>query len=56
MQRIAMDGVTYRRFKGPTQPKFVLYLASRRGAASAIVRHFLTLVKRAAKGFRRDRV
>lgn len=49
MQRMNMDGVTYRRLKGPAQPKAVLNLASRRGDASAVVRQFLSLVKRAAK-------
>jgi DNA-binding transcriptional LysR family regulator len=49
MQRMNMDGVAYRRLKGPVQPKAVLNLASRRGDASAVVRQFLSLVKRAAK-------
>jgi DNA-binding transcriptional LysR family regulator len=49
MQRMIMDGVAYRRLKGPNQPKAVLNLASRRGDPSAVVRHFLSLVKRAAK-------
>ena len=49
MQRMNMDGVAYRRLKGPAQPKAVLNLASRRGDASAVVRQFLSLVKRAAK-------
>jgi DNA-binding transcriptional LysR family regulator len=56
MQRMAMDGVTYRRLTGTIQPKLVLNLASRRGDPSAVVRHFLNLVKGAAKDFRGDRI
>jgi DNA-binding transcriptional LysR family regulator len=55
MQRITMDGVTYRRLRGARQPKFVLNLASRRGDPSAVVRHFLNLVKQAAKEVHEDR-
>ncbi len=55
LQRMTMDGVTYRRLKGATQPKFVMNLASRRGDPSAVVRHFVNLVKKAAKDFRADR-
>jgi DNA-binding transcriptional LysR family regulator len=49
LQRMTMDGVTYRRLKGARQPNFVLNLASRRGDPSAVVRHFLNLVKRSTK-------
>jgi DNA-binding transcriptional LysR family regulator len=52
MQRMAMDGVAYRRLKGAAQPKAVLTLASRRGDPSAVVRNFLSLVRRTAKNFR----
>src|SRR6266480_396103 len=55
MQRMIMDGVAYRRLKGPNQPKAVLNLASRRGDPSAVVRHFLRLVGRAARNFHADR-
>ncbi len=55
MQRMIMDGVAYRRLKGPNQPKAVLNLASRRGDPSAVVRHFLSLVRRAARNFHADR-
>ena len=51
MQRMTLDGVTYRRIRGARQPKFVLNLASRRGDTSAVGKHFLNLVKQAAKGF-----
>jgi DNA-binding transcriptional LysR family regulator len=54
MQRMAMDGVAYRRLKGAAQPKAVLTLASRRGNASAVVRNFVGLVRRAAKNFHAD--
>ena len=49
MQRMAMDGVAYRRLKGQAQPTAVLSLASRRGDPSPVVHHFITLVKRAAR-------
>ncbi|HXQ04130.1 MAG TPA: LysR substrate-binding domain-containing protein, partial [Bradyrhizobium sp.] len=55
MQRMMMDGVVYRRLKGPNQPKAVLNLASRRGDPSAVARHFLNLVRRAARNFHADR-
>ena len=54
MQRMVMDGVAYRRLKVPNQPKAVLNLASRRGDPSAVVRHFLNLVRRAARAFHAD--
>jgi len=49
--RMNMDGVAYRRLKGTNQPKAILHLASRRGDPSAVVQHFLSLVRRAAKNF-----
>jgi DNA-binding transcriptional LysR family regulator len=54
MQRMMMDGVAYRRLKGPNQPKAVLNLASRRRDPSAAVRNFLSLVRRAARTFHAD--
>ncbi|MBD0272556.1 MAG: LysR family transcriptional regulator [Acetobacteraceae bacterium] len=54
MRRMAMDGVAYRPLKGAAQPKAVLTLASRRGDPSAVVRHFLNLVRRDAKSFNAD--
>ncbi|VIO73297.1 Hca operon transcriptional activator HcaR [Bradyrhizobium ivorense] len=50
MQNMRMDGVVYRRLKGP-QPKVFLGLASRRGDPSPVVRQFLSLVKRVAKKY-----
>jgi DNA-binding transcriptional LysR family regulator len=49
LQRMHMDGVTYRRLTGPMQPKAPLHLASRRGDTSSVVRQFLALVRRTAK-------
>jgi DNA-binding transcriptional LysR family regulator len=54
LQRINMDGVAYRRLKGAAIPKAPLLLASRRSDPSAVLRHFLNLVKRAAKDFSRQ--
>jgi DNA-binding transcriptional LysR family regulator len=51
MRAIAMDGVTYRKLKGPVQPRAILSLAVRRGDASAVLRQFRAVVKRAAKEF-----
>jgi len=45
LQRMRMDGVVFRRIGGVAQPKAPLYLASRRGEASAAVRRFLGLAK-----------
>jgi len=44
-----LDGMVYRRLKGSPPPKVSLDLVSRRGDSSAVVRHFLHLVRRAAK-------
>jgi DNA-binding transcriptional LysR family regulator len=52
LQRMQMDGVVYRRLTG-TQPRAPLLLATRRGDTSAVVRHFLDLVKRTARTFPR---
>jgi DNA-binding transcriptional LysR family regulator len=54
MQRMMMEGVAYRRLKGPNQPKAVLNIASRRSDPSIVVRHFLSLVRRAARNFHAD--
>lgn len=52
MERMAMDGVAYRQFRGPLRPTVALQIATRRGETSAVVRNFLSLVRRAAKDFR----
>jgi len=49
-----IDGVTYRRLKGTNLPTLPLDLASRRGDPSAVVRHFLKLVRQAVKDFQFD--
>jgi DNA-binding transcriptional LysR family regulator len=49
MQRMAMDGIIYRKLKGAALPTVVLTLASRRGDPSPVVRHFLALVRRAVR-------
>jgi DNA-binding transcriptional LysR family regulator len=49
LRHMYVDGVVYRRLNGSVQPKAPLDLASRRSDSSAVVRHFLSLVRRAAK-------
>ena len=49
MSRMNMDGVMYRQIKGTTQATAILSLASRRGDPSAVVRHFVDSVRRAAR-------
>jgi DNA-binding transcriptional LysR family regulator len=49
LQQMHMDGVVYCRLKGPVQPKAHLNLVSRRGDPSAVIGHFLSLVRGAAK-------
>jgi DNA-binding transcriptional LysR family regulator len=49
LRHLHVDGMVYRRLKGSPQPKAILDLVSRRGDPSAVIRHFLQLVKRAAK-------
>jgi DNA-binding transcriptional LysR family regulator len=51
MQRMNINGVSYRRLKGSSQLKAPLILASRRGDPSAVVRQFLSLVKKSAMSF-----
>jgi DNA-binding transcriptional LysR family regulator len=54
LQRMHMDGVTYRPLTGAARPVVPLHLASRRGDMSPAVRRFLALVRRTAKTFRTD--
>jgi DNA-binding transcriptional LysR family regulator len=54
LRHLYVDGVLYRRLGGSIQPKAPLDLASRRGDSSAVVRHFLKLVRQAAKNFQFD--
>jgi DNA-binding transcriptional LysR family regulator len=54
LRHLYVDGVVYRRLRGPIQPKAPLDLASRRGDSSVVVQHFLKLVRQAAKNSRFD--
>jgi DNA-binding transcriptional LysR family regulator len=54
VQRMQMDGLVYRRLRASTRLTAPLMLASRRRDPSAVVRHYLDLVKRAAKEFSVD--
>lgn len=49
MRRMALEGVTYRDLAGAAEAKAFLSLAARRDDASATVRHFVALVRRAAR-------
>jgi DNA-binding transcriptional LysR family regulator len=49
LQRMHLDGVTFRRLTGAAQPNAPLHLASRRGDTSSVVRQFLALVRQTAK-------
>jgi DNA-binding transcriptional LysR family regulator len=51
LQRMNMEGVAYRAFKGPVRPTAMLKLASRRGDQSAVVKQFINLVRKEAKDF-----
>ena len=52
LRHVYMDGVAYRRLKGPVQPKAPLNLVSRRGDSSSVVRHFLNLTRQSVRDFR----
>jgi DNA-binding transcriptional LysR family regulator len=49
LQRMHMDGVSYRRLQGAAKMTAPINLASRRGDPSAVLRNFRTLVRRAAR-------
>jgi DNA-binding transcriptional LysR family regulator len=51
LQRVGMDGVVYRRLMSPMRLSAPLILATRRGDPSAVVRHYVDMVKRASKEF-----
>jgi DNA-binding transcriptional LysR family regulator len=53
VQQMNIDGVVYRRLKSAKQLKIPLNLVSRHGDASAAVRQFLKLAKRAARNLPR---
>jgi DNA-binding transcriptional LysR family regulator len=51
LQRMNLEGVVYRRIAAAEQPKAVLSVASRRGDPSAVLKQFLTLVRKAARSY-----
>jgi len=51
LQQMNISGVVYRRLTGSPLLKVTLNLASRRGDASAVVRQFVSLVRRRAKDY-----
>ena len=51
LQRMNLEGLVYRRIAAAEQPKAVLSVASRRGDPSAVLRQFLTLVRKAARSY-----
>ena len=48
LQRMNLDGVTYRKITATAQPKAVLSVASRRGDTSAVLKQFLAVVRKSA--------
>ena len=52
LQHVTMNGVAYRSLAGPVGPKAPHILVSRRGDPSPVVRHFVRLVRQAAKNAR----
>jgi DNA-binding transcriptional LysR family regulator len=50
LQRMQLDGVSYRRLSGAQRLKAPLNLVSRRGDPSPVLRQFVNMVRRAAKG------
>jgi DNA-binding transcriptional LysR family regulator len=51
LQRMNLEGVSYRALKGPVRPTAMLKLASRRGDQSAVVKQFVSFVRKEAKDF-----
>ena len=51
LQRMNLEGVSYRALKGPVRPTAMLKLASRRGDQSAVVKQFINFVRKEAKDF-----
>ena len=51
LQRMNMEGVTYRAIKGPNRPMVKLQLASRRDEKSAVVKQFINFVRKEAKEY-----
>jgi len=51
LQRMHMDDVVYRRLRDAAQPRAPLLLATRRDDSAAVVRRFVELTRRMARGF-----
>jgi DNA-binding transcriptional LysR family regulator len=51
LQRMQLDGLVYRRLRGPARLIAPMMLASRRGDPSVAVRNYVDLVERAARDF-----
>jgi DNA-binding transcriptional LysR family regulator len=51
LQRMNLDGITYRKIAGGEQPKAVLGIACRRGDNSAVVQQFLAVVRKSARPY-----
>ena len=51
LQRMNMEGVTYRSIKGSNRPMVTLKLVSRRDEKSAVVKQFISFVRKEAKDY-----
>ena len=51
LQRMNMEGVTYRSIKGTNRPMVTLKFASRRDEKSAVVKQFISFVRKEAKDY-----
>jgi DNA-binding transcriptional LysR family regulator len=51
VRRMKLDGLAYRPLAGASPPRIALTVAGRRGDPSAVVGHFLDLVRRAARRY-----
>lgn len=51
LQRMNMEGVSFRVIKGSSRPMVTLKLASRREEKSAVVKQFINFVRKEAKGY-----
>ena len=49
IQRVNVEGIIYRRLRGPHRPKSTLNLATRRNEPSTVVKRFVELVRRLAR-------
>ena len=51
LQRMNLDGITYRKIATAEQPKAVLGIACRRGDPSAVLKQFLAVVRKSARAY-----